>query len=282
VSGSITWLASYPKSGNTWVRALLTAYQQPDASVLLDRLDGGPIASARVPFETWVGVSASELTPADVETLRSDFYRWRASSATTNLLIKVHDAWSRTSDGQPLFPADVSRGAIYVVRHPVDVAASLSAHAAISLQESVDRLCQTDFIAANRDDRHSTQLPQRLGSWSGHVASWLDQPCMPVLLVKFEDLLADPVAALIRILVFLDWETDVQRVDRAVQACRFERLQEQERANGFRERPHNATTRFFRFGRSGQGFVELDRHQQAKLYAAHHLVMQRLGYEEGE
>ena len=44
----IVWLASYPKSGNTWTRAFLTAYLgDEDQAVDINDLEGGPIASSR-------------------------------------------------------------------------------------------------------------------------------------------------------------------------------------------------------------------------------------------
>ena len=67
MSGSIFWLASYPKSGNTWMRILLTNYMRnADEPADINRLDGGPIASARQVFDDNVGVEASVLKRAGI------------------------------------------------------------------------------------------------------------------------------------------------------------------------------------------------------------------------
>ncbi len=58
----IYWLASYPKSGNTWLRTLITNYlRDAETPADINELDGGPIASARLWFDEWVGVEASLL-----------------------------------------------------------------------------------------------------------------------------------------------------------------------------------------------------------------------------
>ena len=68
----IIWLASYPKSGNTWMRTFLTNYWRDAAEpVDINSLEGGPIASARRVFDDAVGVEASDLTPAEIERLRA-------------------------------------------------------------------------------------------------------------------------------------------------------------------------------------------------------------------
>ncbi len=73
----IVWLASYPKSGNTWMRAFLSNYlADGDKPVDINSLDtGGPIASARTIFDEAVGVEASDLTQDEIERYRPRVYR---------------------------------------------------------------------------------------------------------------------------------------------------------------------------------------------------------------
>src|SRR6185369_1295236 len=75
----IFWLASYPKSGNTWMRILLNNYRRnaPEPADI-NKLEGGPIASARVWFDEWVGIEASALDDALIERLRPGVYRCMA------------------------------------------------------------------------------------------------------------------------------------------------------------------------------------------------------------
>src|SRR4030065_1748814 len=100
----IIWLSSYPKSGNTWMRVLLTNYlHNSDAPADINKLDGGPIASARAWFDEWTGIEASAMNDAVIERLRPDVYRCMAGESPGTLYMKVHDARGRTDRGDALF-----------------------------------------------------------------------------------------------------------------------------------------------------------------------------------
>ena len=117
--GGIIWLASYPKSGNTWLRAVLSNYRDDgEEPADINELGGGPIASARSPFDDAVGVEASDLTEAEIERYRPRIYRQMAESSQETLFLKVHDAYAYTADGLPLMPKEATAGVIYIVRDP--------------------------------------------------------------------------------------------------------------------------------------------------------------------
>lgn len=273
----VVWLASYPKSGNTWVRALLTAYVG-DTSIDINRLDGSVIASARHVFDDAVGVSSADLDPQEVERLRPHVYRHQAAAATGPLLMKVHDAYRTTSDGQPLFPPDITRSAVYIVRHPADVALSLAHHSNVSIDEAIDRMAREDFVFSPSAGRLDEQLPQRLGSWSHHVTSWVSQSVIPVRLVRYEDLLSDGAVTLAGLVGAVGAAAVASRVERALDVCRFDRLRTQELERGFKERPGSAKGLFFRRGQAGSWRDEMSQAQYARVAAAHERVMERLGY----
>ena len=108
----IVWLASYPKSGNTWMRAFLSNYlADGDAPVDINSLDtGGPIASARAVFDDAVGVEASDLTQDEIERYRPRVYLQVAANSSETLYLKIHDAFTYTPDGSPLVPAGGHKG----------------------------------------------------------------------------------------------------------------------------------------------------------------------------
>ncbi|NJK96875.1 MAG: sulfotransferase domain-containing protein, partial [Bacteroidales bacterium] len=119
----IIWLASYPKSGNTWFRAFLANLLHPgDKPADINELEGGPIASSRALFDEATGLSSSDLTPAEIENLRPFVYRYIARNSTEIIFHKIHDAYTLTSEGVALVPAEATRCAIYFVRNPLDVA----------------------------------------------------------------------------------------------------------------------------------------------------------------
>lgn len=107
--GRIVWIASFPKSGNTWVRIFLTNYLRgTEAPAHINRLDVDLISSSRRVFDSMAGVESSELTDAEVQDVLPAVYRHLALSRDGLVFVKVHQAFDRTPSGYALFPADVT------------------------------------------------------------------------------------------------------------------------------------------------------------------------------
>jgi aryl sulfotransferase len=276
VSG-IVWLASYPKSGNTWLRVLLTNYlsdasEPADINELL-----GLIAGARRHFDEWAGVEGSALDANVIDRLRPEVYRCLARDADETLFVKVHDAWMRVDTGEPMFPADVTLGVVYIVRNPLDLAASCAHHWGVSIETAVETLCD------GRDDlpagyNLTGQFPQHLGSWGKHVRSWVDDCDAPLHVVRYEDLSIDPCGFFGGVVKFCGLDYDEDLVKKAVAFSSFGEMQRQEASAGFQERSPAAPGGFFRRGETGSWRDELPGDLAERLTAAHHETMRRFGY----
>lgn len=278
--GAIVWLASYPKSGNTWVRTFLTNYiRGSNEPADINDLDGGPIASSRGLFDRLVGVEASDLTPDEIGRYRCAAYRRLASESDRTLFLKVHDAYRRSADTAPLFPPDVTRLAIYIMRNPLDVAVSLAHHQGISVDCAVSRLC-TDTSLSAKPGRLSDQLEQMLRTWSGHVGSWVDEPGLPVHVVRYEDMIVEPQQTFAAMVRACGLSVD-DRLDRAIAFSRFDALRAQEQEKGFVERPSSTET-FFREGRAGGWRRALTLSHIRQLVEHQGGTMRRYGYIEHE
>lgn len=277
--GEIVWFASYPKSGNTWLRALMTNYlSDADEPADINRLLGAPGSAARAWFDEWCGVEAAALPPDVVTRLRPDVYRRMARSSPGTLFMKAHDAWTLTDRGEPLFSPDASVTAVYVVRNPLDVAVSLAHHTGRSPDRAVDDLCSEETTLARSDGRLRDQLPQRIGSWGGHARGWLDQRALPVHLVHYEDLRTDPARVFAGVARACGLPLDTARLEKAVRFSDLGELRRQEEAKGFRERLGIASTAFFRRGRPGGWRDELAPELAARITASQGPMMRRLGY----
>ncbi|MBI1299809.1 hypothetical protein GC175_33200 [bacterium] len=274
----IVWLASYPKSGNTWVRIFLSAYQQQDPGETdINAVDVNLNASDRRLFDWIVGIEASDLTPSEIDLLRPGVYRHLAGEAEKPIFVKVHDCWRRNSSGEALFPHEISLAAVYIVRDPRAVAPSLAAHLGESIDKAIQDMGQIDRIATESRNRLAGQLHQQMGSWSQHVASWLDQKELPVHLIRYEDLHRSPHQVFRSILQVTGLPVDDAQLNAAVEQSRFQRLQAQEDAAGFQER-QGSSVRFFRRGQVDGWRHELSTAQIARIEADHGAVMARLGY----
>ena len=279
----ICWLVSYPKSGNTWTRILLSrlrdACDEETAAALI--MADSQLFSARPVFDQLTGLDSTELSDAEIDLLRAPAYRqlaaMRRRESAGQLYIKVHDAFSRDGNGDPLFPPDVSIGAIYLVRDPRDVAVSYTHHKGHGDFERTVKGMNSPTQSLGGYGR--PQLRQWTYGWSGHYRSWHEQEAIPVLTVRYEDMLADTARELGRMARFLGLPAadDPALLAAAVDASRFDRLQSLETQQGFSERPE-ASRSFFRSGKAGEGRSVLPAALQHEICDAHGALMAELGY----
>ena len=274
----IVWLASYPKSGNTWLRALLTNYlNEGDEPASINSLAGRPELILREEFDERIGLSSADLTPEEILDYRSRLHEQLGAELPRPSFYKVHDACLRTPGGALLFPPGATHGAVYLVRNPLDVAVSYAHHWNWSVARTVAELCRPEAALSQHSSGIHFLLPQPLLTWSGHVESWLEQDELPMHVARYEDLLADTDAVFGQILRFIGLEPDAGRVARAVAHSRFGQLRAQEERFGFGEKPPTCGS-FFRAGRAGSWRDGLSREQVRTLTDAHAAAMERFGY----
>jgi hypothetical protein len=257
---SIVWIASYPKSGNTWLRFLAC------------NLVFGAVDSAG---------RLAELAP-DVHELSGT-----CEINSPRVLMKTHFPYSKRL---PLEPRTAA--AIYVVRHPADVMLSNFHYARRRgadsrdgggvLERYIDR-----YIAA-RGDPHWIELG--MGSWEENVRSWMSAARgFPIMRVRYEDLLADGLRLARSLCEFLGIARSGADIERATAGASFERLRDIEEADiraqrvGIFYKPYlrpgiEAGVRFMRAGRSGEGSAALTAQQRERFDTAFGALQRELGY----
>lgn len=284
------WLASYPKSGNTWMRIMIGCLALPEgAPVDINALEGqGGITSARRVFDGFFLTDSTLLTHDEIDRLRPRLYEALASDLTESedtgslpvRFVKAHDAYTNNSDGVPLLAgARGAAGAIVIVRDPRDIVASLASHLDYTLDAAIGFMDNPAAAFCGGLNQAQPQMRQKLLRWHEHAASWLDQRDIPIHLVRYEELKRAPVEVFVRAMRFAGVEVSAEGAASVVERTSFASLQNQEQARGFAERPRGlAGPNFFRRGEAGAWARELSGNQIAEVERAHGAMMVRLGY----
>ena len=274
---NIVWIASYPKSGSTWLRCLLTAIMFPEDPLDINRLIGGSYQLDRQALDDHSAIESANMSFDELIPYRADFHRSLAEQADGMLFLKTHNRYLGPDDNGVLFPGEISRGAIYVVRDPVDIIPSLAHHEGRDFAWTVDRLNDCGATLNRWPDKTSPSLPEWMDNWSGHVASWLDQTAIPICLVRYEDLHQNAHETFAKVLAFCGIATSAAQIDTAIQACALSRLKEKEISSPFREAV-TSTRPFFRSGTIGEGHRKISSAALESILYNHIGQMERLGY----
>ncbi|MCA8930877.1 MAG: sulfotransferase domain-containing protein [Rhodospirillaceae bacterium] len=270
----IVWLASYPKSGNTWMRGFLANYLSGSGKPVhindLARFSFGEHKAEY--FERLAGRPFDELDAGTINALRPKVQRYIASQDQNTIFVKTHSAVVELA-GVPTIAADVTAGALYIVRNPLDVAVSYAHHMGITYDKAVEELARsTTQLATTR--HYAFQL---LGSWSNHVTSWIAQKAVLFGVVRYEDMARRPEDTFGKVVRALKTPVDKARLRQAVKNTAFGTLRAMEEDSGFIEASRKAE-RFFRKGKVGDWRSELSADQVARIVADHGAMMRRFGY----
>jgi hypothetical protein len=274
----IIWLASYPKSGNTWFRVFLTnLLQNADMPADINDLNKTPIASARGIFDEAMGFEASDLTTDEIDRLRPELYIHLAENAKEPLFMKIHDAYIYVEDTRPLIPQKATQSALYFIRNPLDVAVSFAHHIGSDYDTSISRMADDAFAFCQKSDRLHDQLRQKLLSWSNHVISWVDNAPFPVKVVRYEDMKLQTLETFSQAIKFTGIEHTPEQIQKALSFSSFDIVQKQETEGGFKEKSPSASA-FFRKGEIGSWREELSEKQAQQIVNDHEKIMRRFGY----
>ena len=271
--GNIVWLASYPKSGNTWLRAFLAnlVADRPTPVPLAELPRHGALEPDPERYSQVAGRPSIELDFEQLCALRPQVHAAIAASAPRTVFVKTH-SMAGLYDGVPLHLPEATAGAIYVVRNPLDVVISMSHHFSIGLDAAID------YIGDERTATGNTDLfvSELIGSWSLHVKSWADRESSRILIVRYEDLLEKPLKTFSRVARLIG-TGDRNRIERAIRHASFASLAGMERRDGFVEVPIKCK-HFFRAGRANQWRDVLTREQVLRIIARHREQMARFRY----
>jgi hypothetical protein len=275
---NLIWIASYPKSGNTWFRAFLANYlSDSDSPVNINNLKESPIFSCGNLFEQITGIDPAYLKPSEYDRLRPEIFAWESAQREDLVFHKVHDAFVQIQEGKSLIPVEETRAALYFIRNPMDVAVSFASHLGAEPGKVIENMSNEKYSLGAQGNRWRAQLRQRLLTWSMHVESWTGHGLFPVKVIRYEDIIQDPYETFYSILTFLGINPDPDRMEKGVKFSAFGQLRQQEETTGFNEKPASSQV-FFRKGLAGSYKEILDEAQIQKIIDAHCMVMTKFGY----
>ena len=259
----IIWLASYPKSGNTWMRSLLAQYFMPPGQAPdINNLRRFTTADVRQDFfDAAAGHPFASKSVAEWLRVRQKALRLIAASKPGTHFVKTH-CQAVNYMGHDLIPAQVTAGAIYILRNPFDLAPSFARHQSADIDTAIERMMNPETMMGTE-----TGIRDAMGRWDDHVRTWTTAPSLPRHVVRYEDLLDKPARAMRGLLDFLSVRPDSARLARAIKATTFEAMKRQEEEHGFFERPAGMQA-FFAKGQAGVWRENLSPAQVGRLRAA--------------
>ena len=274
----IIWLASYPKSGNTLVRSMLSAYNFSNTGEfnfeLLKNIKQFPNRN----IFNYLGVDTSNKLEIAKNYISAQEEINKRDGNSIRFL-KTHSAL-HSINGYPFTNYKNSLGTIYIVRDPRKVVLSNANHYQVALDESLKQLISGTVLG---EDIYLTHV----GTWSSNYNSWKEfKKLDKYLLIKYEDLILKPKEAFISILEFIHKLTktkfvpDELKLNNVLKTTTFEYLQNLEKKESFPESRKNKDGKlinFFKYGKRNTG-KNLPEEINKNIEENFNLEMKELGY----
>ena len=259
----IIWIASYPKSGNTWIRSLLSSYLFSDDGKFSFKL----LNNIEQFSSKYLSLKLSEKLNYQSRISKN----WIPSQEIINKdkkihFFKTHNAICTINDNKFTDKSN-TLAAIYVVRDPRNLITSLSYHYELSLDEAFSFLTNKKKIIfpinvekKNKDINDPKDF-NFLSDWSTHYQSWKNINFCPIKIIKYEDCLNDTQKVFVSILDFLSrfikFKLDKKKINNAVNSTDFKSLSQMEKEEGFQESATSSKTikkiKFFNLGKKTIG-----------------------------
>ena len=244
----IIWCASYPKSGNTWVRAIITSLLYSEDGIFnFDMLKNISLFPKRFYFKEFTD---------DYSDLKKISHHWIAAQEKINSddklrIFKTHNG-NYNFYGKDFTNKKNTIGVIYVVRDPRNIITSIANHYQLDLQQSADFLFDEKRYLFNKKDPNDfseENIFTLLGSWKTNYNSW--KATSNSLIIRYEDLLLNTKSEINKLSIFMQkftkFNINDEKIQNILKTTSFEILKKTEENEGFEEAA-NSTIKFFNLG----------------------------------
>lgn len=270
---NIIWIASYPKSGNTWMRSFLSNLVGggpgvQDINTLGEFCNNESNAKFYRPF---FEKPVAKVDAVAIAKIRSEVHRSIAIKKAGPTFLKSHN-YMGYYEGYPLHNPQLTAGWIYIVRNPLDVVISMTYHYAVSADDAIDFLNNEETATESSD----SNVYSPLSSWSTHVESWTSENHPLVCYVRYEDML-DKALKTFRRVASLFGIKDIRLIKQAIGKSSFAEMKRQETKRGFVERIGESSP-FFRKGKKDQWLQVLSQEQVQRVIEKNRAQMERFNY----
>ena len=252
----IFWIASYPKSGNTWLRTLISSYYYSDDGIysenMIKRIGQFPEKIHFTDFEY----------DQNIVTDTSRF--WIKAQEKINKdkklkFFKTHNAFGALNNNH-FTDNKNSIGVIYIIRDPRNVITSLMNHYELDKEQAIKWMTNEknyiyDVINFDEDGYSDFQF---ISSWNTNYKSWLLQKKIPIKFIKYVDLLNKTFTVFKDVINFINITTrnnekiKIDKLKNSINSTFFDKLQDMEKKNGFSEaitsKKNNKKIPFFNMG----------------------------------
>tara|TARA_B110000971_G_C19900880_1_gene449889 strand:- start:54 stop:905 length:852 start_codon:yes stop_codon:yes gene_type:complete len=281
----IIWLASYPKSGNTWVRSLISSYYFSKDSFKFSDLKKIPN------FSVGDFIKDKYLLKSNTDVTR----QWLQVQELINkqykkaLFFKTHNACVSVNNNN-FTNSDYSAGCIYIVRDPRNVITSYKNFEGQSYEEVFNHMNNQDgFLFGNKNFETTFGFKgfEYISSWSNNYNSWVkNKQNVPICIVKYEDLIKNTLGQLKKIITFIgrvqninNFKFNLEKGLRAVADSDFKKLSQMEMKEEFQERSKNQLdSKFFNLGQKNNWETILPRNIKEQIEENFGSEMKELNY----
>ncbi len=274
--GGICWIASYPKSGNTWLRIFLANLLHEIEDIEnIDYLHQIRYQDVQPEwYEKAAGRDLEGMTPEQIFKLTPKAQEIISQQIPDTVFVKTHNLLGVQRWNTPYINMNVTAGAICIIRNPLDVLISVKYHFGLENMDAAIQFLNKKWNSVKGKDR---KIATMIGSWKQQVESWAKMHPDYLLLLRYEDMLSEPLQTFGKVNKFLGANKSDEALNRAIELSSFDKLRSVEDKKGFDEKSLKSD-KFFRSGTSEQWRKVLTENQIKRVIETNYETMKKFDY----